>query len=65
MQLPQVEVRFRGLDVRATAEPAGRALPSIWNAYRNTLEVHRCSALEASPSPSPSPSRTIRLKCQP
>ena len=34
-----MEVRFRDLDVRATAEAAGRALPSIWNAYRNTFEV--------------------------
>ena len=46
MKLPQVEVRFRGLNVRARAESAGRALPSIWNAYRNTFEARRCSALE-------------------
>jgi len=38
VELPKVEVRFRDLDVRATAESAGRALPSIWNFYRNAFE---------------------------
>ena len=38
-ELPKVEVRFQDLRVQATAESAGRALPSIWNSYRNTVEV--------------------------
>ncbi len=39
MALQRVEVRFEGLRVQATAQPAGRALPSIFNAYRNFIEV--------------------------
>jgi hypothetical protein len=34
-----VEVRFEDLRVTAYAESAGRTLPSIWNSYRNAVEV--------------------------
>jgi hypothetical protein len=34
-----VEVRFEDLCVSATATPAGRVLPSIFNSYRNFFEV--------------------------
>lgn len=37
-----MEVRFEDLCVSATATPAGRVLPSIFNSYRNFVEV--CSA---------------------
>ena len=39
IQLPSVEVRFRDLTVEAQAEAAGRELPSIFNSYRNWVEV--------------------------
>ena len=35
-------MRFEDLCVSATATPAGRVLPSIFNSYRNFVEV--CSA---------------------
>lgn len=34
-----MEVRFEDLCVSATATPAGRVLPSIFNSYRNFVEV--------------------------
>lgn len=34
-----MEVRFEGLEVSAEGRPAGRELPSIFNAYRNWVEV--------------------------
>ena len=34
-----MEVRFEGLEVDAQAYAAGRELPSIFNAYRNFVEV--------------------------
>jgi len=37
--LDRVELRFEDLRVSATAESAGRVLPSIWNSYRNFFEV--------------------------
>lgn len=40
MELERVEVRFDDLRVSATAAPAGRVLPSIFNSYRNFVEVH-------------------------
>ena len=37
-----MEVRFQDLTVEAQAEAAGRELPSIFNSYRNWVEVsHR------------------------
>ena len=39
IQLPSVEVRFQDLTVEAQAEAAGRELPSIFNSYRNWVEV--------------------------
>ena len=39
IELPSVEVRFEGLEVDAQAYAAGRELPSIFNAYRNWVEV--------------------------
>lgn len=39
VELDRVEIRFEDLRVRATAESAGRVLPSIWNSYRNFFEV--------------------------
>ena len=39
IQLPSVEVRFEDLEVSALAYAAGRELPSIFNAYRNWVEV--------------------------
>ena len=39
IELEKVEVRLQGVTVRARATAAGRALPSIFNSYRNWLEV--------------------------
>ena len=39
IELEKVEVRLKGLTVRARATAAGRALPSIFNSYRNWIEV--------------------------
>ena len=39
IKLPSVEVRFQDLTVEAQAEAAGRELPSIFNSYRNWVEV--------------------------
>ena len=39
IKLPSVEVRFEDLTVEAQAEAAGRELPSIFNSYRNWVEV--------------------------
>ena len=39
IELPAVEVRFEDLTVEAQAEAAGRELPSIFNSYRNWVEV--------------------------
>jgi hypothetical protein len=40
-----VEVRFEDLCVSATATPAGRVLPSIFNSYRNFVEVRSASCI--------------------
>ncbi len=45
IELPSVEVRFRDLTVEAQAEAAGRELPSIFNSYRNSVEVTRSPVL--------------------
>jgi len=39
IELEKVEVRVQGLAVSARATAAGRALPSIFNSYRNSVEV--------------------------
>lgn len=39
IELPSVQVRFQDLTVSAQAEAAGRELPSIFNSYRNWVEV--------------------------
>lgn len=39
IELPSVGVRFEGLEVHVQTAAAGRALPSIFNAYRNWVEV--------------------------
>ena len=41
IKLEKVEVRFQDLTVRTVATNAGRALPSIFNSYRNFAEVRR------------------------
>lgn len=46
VELERVEVRFEDLRVSATATPAGRVLPSIFNSYRNFVEVRVLLALE-------------------
>ena len=46
IELEKVEVRVQGLTVSARATAAGRALPSIFNSYRNTVE-ERCPASHA------------------
>ena len=45
VHLPSVEVRFEGLEVSGQCYAAGRELPSIWNAYRNWVEVGLPAAL--------------------
>ena len=40
VELPSVDVRFEGLEVSTRASAPGRELPSIFNSYRNFVEVH-------------------------
>ena len=37
--MPTVTVQYADLGVDATVHVGSRALPSVWNSYRNTLEV--------------------------
>ena len=39
LQLQHVEVRFQGVNVEANAYRSSRARPSIFNSYRNAVEV--------------------------
>ena len=45
IELEKVEVRVQGLAVSARATAAGRALPSIFNSYRNSVEVRLRSSV--------------------
>ena len=40
IRMPTVTVQYADLGVDATVHVGSRALPSVWNSYRNTLEVH-------------------------
>ena len=39
IKMPTVTVQYADLGVDATVHVGSRALPSVWNSYRNTLEV--------------------------
>ena len=52
IKLPSVEVRFEDLTVEAQAEAAGRELPSIFNSYRNWVEVGTFELMSLCSSPS-------------
>ncbi len=45
IELEKVEVRVQGLAVSAKATAAGRALPSIFNSYRNAVEARSCRSV--------------------
>ena len=40
IELPTVEVRYEQLTVEADVITAGRALPTLWNAATNFLQVN-------------------------
>ncbi|KAJ7542553.1 hypothetical protein O6H91_09G000200 [Diphasiastrum complanatum] len=39
IEVPTIEVRFESLSVSAKCQVGGRALPTLWNAARNTFEM--------------------------
>ena len=44
IELPTIEVRYEQLTVEADVMAAGRALPALWNAATNFLQVLPCLA---------------------
>ena len=44
IELPTIEVRYEQLTVEADVIAAGRALPTLWNAATNFLQVLPCLA---------------------
>lgn len=45
IELPTIEVRYENLSVDADCYVGSRALPSLWNATRNFVEVSKSSSL--------------------
>lgn len=41
IELPTVEVRYENLSVRANCYVGNRGLPTLWNVFRNIIEVRR------------------------
>ena len=39
LKTPTVTVQYANLGMDATVHVGSRALPSVWNSYRNTVEV--------------------------
>lgn len=44
IELPTVEVRYENLTVKANCHVGNRGLPTLWNVFRNIIEVRRNSA---------------------
>ena len=45
LKTPTVTVQYANLGVDATVHVGSRALPSVWNSYRNTVEVNLSAVL--------------------